>query len=61
LLRMDVGLDFSRTEESGDIVLYSEFASRKDLENYQIHPLHKAAVSFTREARTERRVVDCDL
>jgi hypothetical protein len=58
LLKLEVGIDYGRTEESSDIVLYSEFASRKDLDSYQVHPLHVAAVAFIREARSERRVVD---
>lgn len=61
MLRLEVGFDFSRTENSGDIVLYSEFKTRKDLEGYQTHPLHKAAMAFIGEARTERRVVDCEV
>jgi hypothetical protein len=58
MLKLEVGFDYARVQESSDIVLYSEFVTRKDLENYQVHPLHKAAVEFIREARSERRVVD---
>jgi len=61
MLKLEVGIDYGRTDESSDIVLYSEFVSKKDLDNYQVHPLHKAAVSFIREARSERRVVDYEL
>ncbi len=58
LLRMEVGIDFSATDTSGDIVLYSEFDSRASLDAYQAHPEHRAAMPFIMEARSERRVVD---
>ncbi len=58
LLKLEVGIDFSNSEESRDIVLYSEFESKDDLKNYQNHPEHKAIMPFICEARDERRVVD---
>jgi hypothetical protein len=58
LLRLEVGIDFSLTEDSGDLALYSEFASRSALDAYQVHPEHKAIMPFVLEARSERRVVD---
>jgi hypothetical protein len=58
LLRLEVGIDFSSTESSGDIALYSEFASRAALEGYQAHPEHRAILPFVLEATGERRVVD---
>ena len=61
LLKAEVGIDFGRSGDSFDIALYSEFASREALFGYQEHPAHKAAVSFIREARTERCVVDYEI
>jgi hypothetical protein len=58
LLRIEVGVDFSRSEQSADLALYSEFATRADLDAYQEHPAHKALLPFIGEARSERRVVD---
>ena len=58
MVKLEVGIDFSKTESSSDVVLYSEFRTEKDLENYQNHPEHKAVMPFIMEARTERRVVD---
>ncbi len=49
LLRLEVGLDFSATETSSDIVLITEFASREDLAAYQAHPAHQAVGVFIRE------------
>ena len=61
LLRLEVGLDFSATESSADVVLVTEFATRADLAAYQVHPAHKAVGVFVREVVAERRLVDCEL
>jgi len=61
IIKMEVGFDFSKTDNSGDVVLYSEFASKQDLDNYQIHPEHKAVMPFIMEARSERIVVDYEI
>lgn len=61
LLAIEVGVDFSRTENSADIVLYSEFASRAALDAYQSHPEHQAVMPFILEARAERRMVDYEV
>jgi quinol monooxygenase YgiN len=58
LLKLEVGYDFSRTAESSDIVLYSEFESRAALDAYQTHPLHEAVKPVVMAAREERRLVD---
>ncbi len=61
LLRLEVGMDFSRTDSSSDVALYSEFESREALEAYQAHPDHKAVMPFILEARSERRLVDYEV
>ncbi len=61
LVRIEVGFDFSRTESSFDIALYSEFTSRRMLEAYREHPAHKAIMPFIKEACLERCVVDYEL
>ncbi len=61
MLHIEVGFDFSCTDNSSDIVLYSEFATKEDLANYQIHPLHKEMMPFIMEARAERRIVDYEI
>jgi hypothetical protein len=58
LLAIEVGLDFSRTGDSCDLALYSEFESRPALEAYQAHAEHKAVMPFILEARTARHLVD---
>lgn len=61
MLKIEVGIDFSKTESSSDLVLYSEFATRADLDNYQVHPLHKEIMPFIMEARSERILVDYEI
>ena len=58
LLVIEVGLDFSATPNSSDVVLYCEFSDVEALKRYQAHPLHQAIVPFGAEAASERRVVD---
>ena len=58
MLTIEVGLDFSRTDNSCDLALYSEFESRAALDAYQAHPDHKAVMPFILEARSERHLVD---
>ncbi|MBS4057680.1 MAG: Dabb family protein [Bacteroidales bacterium] len=58
MLHIEVGIDFSKTDNSSDIVLYSEFATKADLEAYQLHPDHQAIMPFILEARAERRLID---
>jgi hypothetical protein len=58
MLRLEVGLDFSREETSSDVALYAEFESRAALDAYQTHPEHEAVKAFILEARSERRLVD---
>lgn len=58
LLRIEAGIDFSCSAVSFDVALYSEFADRKALDGYQVHPLHEAVKAFIVEASTERVVVD---
>ena len=60
LLRLEVGLDFSATENSSDVVLVADFESREALAAYQVHPAHKAVGLFVRAVVSERRLVDCE-
>ena len=61
LLKIEVGLDFSRSDSSCDLALYSEFESRAAVDAYQAHPEHKAVMPFIAESRSERRVVDYEV
>jgi len=61
LLRLEVGVDISREDESADVVLYSEFANRQALEAYLGHPAHLEVVPLVKALRTERRVADYEV
>lgn len=58
LLSIEVGLDFSRTDSSAHLVLYSEFTDQAALEGYQQHAEHEALKPFIGGATSERRLVD---
>lgn len=61
LTRCELGIDISRTAESADVALLSEFESAEALQAYQAHPAHQEIVAFLKHARSERRVVDYQL
>ena len=61
LLSIEVGIDFSATDASADVVLYSEFPDRAALSAYQAHPEHQAVSPFINEVRTERYLVDYEV
>ena len=61
LVRCDVGIDISRTGESADVALYSEFETKAALEGYVTHPAHQEIVAFLKGVRSERRVVDYEI
>ena len=62
LLKAEVGIDFRGKESSGDIVLYSEFASREALETYQNHPEHvRVGREIVRPATYDRKMIDYEV
>jgi len=61
MIKLEVGLDFSNTENSADIVLYSEFESVVALNNYQVNPEHEKIKPFVLSCREERRIVDYEI
>lgn len=61
LQKIEVGIDFSATDASCDVLLYSEFADRAALDAYQAHPTHQAVIPFIKEAANERRLVDYEV
>ncbi len=61
LLKIEVGLDFSATPDSPDVVLYSELENREALKAYRVHPEHLATFPFFTEVTSEKRVVDYEV
>ena len=58
ILELEVGVNFNPSEAAYDVVLYSAFNSREDLDIYQKHPDHVNVAGYISEVRTERTVVD---
>jgi hypothetical protein len=61
LLKLEVGIDFSRTDASADVALYSEFADRASLDAYQVHPEHVAIARWVAVLRESRTIVDYEV
>jgi len=61
MIKLEVGIDVSGTENSADIVLYSEFESLEALNNYQVNPEHEKIKPFVLSCRSERRIVDYEI
>lgn len=61
IIKIEVGIDYSKTEMSADLVLYSEFESKEALENYQIHPLHQEAGKFIKSKTHSRVLTDYEV
>ncbi len=61
MIAIEAGVDFSASESSGDVVLYSEFVDRAALDAYQENPEHLLLKPFIGEAALDRRVVDYEV
>jgi len=61
LIKIEAGIDFLGSEQSADVVLYSELESRAALEAYQAHPEHQAVVPLIKGAAIARTVVDFEV
>ena len=61
LTAIEVGMDFSKKEPSMDMVLYSEFQTKADLQAYATHPEHLKVVAFVKPLVCDRAVVDYEI
>lgn len=61
ILELEVGIDYSKTDMSADIVLYSVFNSKESLEKYQVHPLHQEVGKFIKARTNSRTLVDYEV
>jgi hypothetical protein len=62
IIHLEVGLNFNSSQVAYDVALYSEFASKEDLQIYQQHPDHlRIANSLTRKVTLDRKIVDYEL
>ncbi|WP_322094006.1 Dabb family protein [Paraburkholderia bannensis] len=58
LLKLEIGIDFSRIDYACDVVLYSEFDSREALQAYATHPEHLRVRDELVGVRVSRHQVD---
>lgn len=61
LLKLEIGVDFSRIDYACDVVLYSEFVSREALADYAEHPEHQRVKRALGNLRTARHQVDYEV
>jgi len=61
IINMEVGINTNTTDHSFDVVLYSEFSSKEDLQFYQDHPAHISFKTFIQKLRTHRYIVDYEV
>ncbi len=59
--RLEVGIDFERSDAAWDLALYSEFDDRAALDAYQKHPEHVMVATFIGKVRESRAVVDYEV
>lgn len=58
---LEVGTDVFAATPACDIVLYTSFDSRADLDAYQVHPEHQKVVGFVKQVVASRSVVDYEV
>jgi len=61
IITIEVGIDFSSTDASADVVLYSTFADNDALQAYKAHPEHQAVLPMMAKVTSGRKVVDYEV
>ncbi|MDB1955826.1 Dabb family protein [Clostridium tertium] len=61
VLELEVGINFEESSQAYDVVLYSIFHSKDDLNYYQNHEEHLKVVNFIKKVIEERIVVDYEV
>lgn len=61
LKKIEVGIDVFAASPACDVILYSEFATREDLDAYQVHEEHQKVVAFVKQVAASRSVVDYEV
>lgn len=61
IVEIEVGINFNETEAAYDVVLYSVFKTKEDLNAYQIHPKHQEVAKFVRSVAISRIVADYEI
>ncbi len=58
---LEVGLNFNTSDAAYDLILSSEFESRKTFDMYQKHPEHVRVAKFVNDVKLKRVVVDYEI
>lgn len=61
LRKIELGINYKKKETGRDIVLYTEFDTKEDLEKYIVHPAHKEVGKYIREVVCDRVDVDYEI
>lgn len=61
LSHLEVSTDIVAASPEADVCLYSEFATREDLDAYQVHPEHQKCVAFIKSIVSSRHVLDFEI
>ncbi len=61
IVDLEVGLDVFAASPACDVILYTAFATRADLDTYQAHPEHQKVVGFVKQVVASRSVVDYEI
>ena len=54
----EFGINSKKTDYSYDVVIISEYKTWEDLNTYIKHPEHQKAISFCKDIKKEKAVVD---
>lgn len=58
---LEVSTDVFAAAPACDIILYTTFDSRADLDAYQVHPEHQKVVAFVKQVVASRSMVDYEI
>lgn len=58
---LEVGMNFSSAEKAFDVILYSEFSSKKDLEHYLNHPEHVKVKAYIDSVIEDKAIIDFEI
>lgn len=61
LRHLEVSCDVFASNPECDIVLYSEFDTKKDLADYQAHPKHQRCVAWITQVAASRSLLDFEI
>lgn len=61
IVSIEVGINFNSSDMAYDLVLYSEFKNKQDLDTYQNHPEHLKVADIIKANVASRAVVDYEV